>query len=77
MLPSTTTSTNQLDPASLGLIAQGFKASNDGIDGKWTLNCGADETILKNNHAWGTAESECITAQVGVFLEEVVGMGVW
>jgi len=41
MLPSTTTSTNQLDPASLGLIAQGFQA----------LNGGTNEIILKNNHA--------------------------
>ena len=58
-------STNQLALASL--FAQGFQASNDGIDGKWTLNGGTDEIIMKNNHAWGTTDSECITAQIGVF----------
>lgn len=70
-------STNQLDLASLELIAQGFQASNNGIDEKWTVNGGTDEIILKNNHAWGTADSECITTQIGVFLEEGMGMGVW
>ena len=47
------------------VVAQGFQAPNDGTNEKLTLNGGADEIILKNNHAGGTADSECITAEIG------------